>query len=376
MLDESSAEAARRLAEEGAELAREAGFRARGLAVPSEHGAWRTLLRIASELDAATIVTGTHGHAAMDAVIGSVAEGVVRHAERPVLVVPATGADVGRPCPSPRTPARCVGGARQVSPFSPRQVRPLLYGLLPRLAGVHDGWDRIDSADPCWLLGALILELPVHVGYVMLFGLVLAGRRIDATTAWLTTIAGVAATRLIAAGGAGGIALTAWVLRRAGEDARAVAAGLTAFLVLLYSVYTAALVVGGVGLLTGLWPGPAPVAPCVLAVAVGGGIIVLWAGLGLAAIGALVRSDATDGWRGALGAIPSGIRDAIAVARRRDRRLLGAPAWWGFDIATLAACLAAFGEPPAPAALVVAYFVGMLGNLLPLPAASAASTEA
>ncbi len=240
-----------------------------------------------------------------------------------------------------------------------------LYGLLPRLAGVHDGWDRIDSADPWWLLGALILECLSYVGYVMLFGLVLAGRRIDATTAWLTTIAGVAATRLIAAGGAGGIALTAWVLRRAGEDARAVAAGLTAFLVLLYSVYTAALVVGGVGLLTGLWPGPAPVAPCVLAVAVGGGIIVL--ALGLAAIAPLVRSDATDGWRGALGAIPSGIRDAIAVARRRDRRLLGAPAWWGFDIATLAACLAAFGEPPAPAALVVAYFVGMLGNLLPLP---------
>ncbi len=88
MLDESSAEAARRRAEEGAELARESGFRARGLAVPSEHGAWRTLLRIASELDAATIVTGTHGHAAIDAVIGSVAEGVVRHAERPVLVVP------------------------------------------------------------------------------------------------------------------------------------------------------------------------------------------------------------------------------------------------------------------------------------------------
>ena len=36
-------------------------------------------------------------------------------------------------------------------------------------------------------------------------------------------MAGLAATRLFAAGGAGGIALTAWALRRAGMDRRTVA---------------------------------------------------------------------------------------------------------------------------------------------------------
>jgi putative heme transporter len=47
--------------------------------------------------------------------------------------------------------------------------------------------------------------------------------------------------------------------------------------------------------------------------------------------------------------------------------VLGAVAWWGFDIATLWACFHAFGEPPPTASLVTAYLVGMLGNMLPLP---------
>ena len=36
-------------------------------------------------------------------------------------------------------------------------------------------------------------------------------------------------------------------------------------------------------------------------------------------------------------------------------------------IGVLWACLHAFGESPPPAVLVMAYFTGMLGNLLPLP---------
>ena len=38
----------------------------------------------------------------------------------------------------------------------------------------------------------------------------------------------------------------------------------------------------------------------------------------------------------------------------------------GFDIAVLWSCLRAFGEAPAVPVVVMAYFVGMLGNLLPL----------
>jgi hypothetical protein len=48
------------------------------------------------------------------------------------------------------------------------------------------------------------------------------------------------------------------------------------------------------------------------------------------------------------------VRDAIALRRSGDRRLLGAPAWWGFDAAVLWAMLNAFGAPPAIAVIVLA----------------------
>jgi uncharacterized protein (TIRG00374 family) len=54
--------------------------------------------------------------------------------------------------------------------------------------------------------------------------------------------------------------------------------------------------------------------------------------------------------------------------RSRDPRLLGGVAWWAFDVAVLWACFKAFDEVPPLAVLAMGYFVGMLGNLLPLPA--------
>ncbi|MHB8242370.1 MAG: flippase-like domain-containing protein, partial [Solirubrobacteraceae bacterium] len=50
-----------------------------------------------------------------------------------------------------------------------------------------------------------------------------------------------------------------------------------------------------------------------------------------------------------------------------DVGLLGAVAWWGFDISVLWAMFHAFGSPPPFTVIWMAYFVGMLGNLLPLP---------
>jgi uncharacterized protein (TIRG00374 family) len=51
----------------------------------------------------------------------------------------------------------------------------------------------------------------------------------------------------------------------------------------------------------------------------------------------------------------------------RRAGLLGAPAWWGFDICVLWAAFHAFGSPPDFTVIWMAYFVGMFGNLLPLP---------
>ncbi len=63
----------------------------------------------------------------------------------------------------------------------------------------------------------------------------------------------------------------------------------------------------------------------------------------------------------------TGVRTAIGLVRERDPGLLGAVAWWGFDIAVLWAMFHAFGTPPPFTVIWMAYFIGMLGNLLPLP---------
>ena len=58
---------------------------------------------------------------------------------------------------------------------------------------------------------------------------------------------------------------------------------------------------------------------------------------------------------------------AIELVRRRDMAVFGTVAYWGFNIAVLWASFRAFGEAPPLAVLIQGYFVGMLGNLLPLP---------
>ena len=63
----------------------------------------------------------------------------------------------------------------------------------------------------------------------------------------------------------------------------------------------------------------------------------------------------------------AGVREAISHLRSRDPALLGAVLFWAFQIAVLWAAFHAFGDAPPLAVLVQGFFVGMLGNLLPMP---------
>jgi uncharacterized protein (TIRG00374 family) len=63
----------------------------------------------------------------------------------------------------------------------------------------------------------------------------------------------------------------------------------------------------------------------------------------------------------------AGMRDALAHLRSGDPALLGALFFWAGQIAVLWAAFRAFGETPPLAVLVMCFFLGMLGNLLPMP---------
>jgi nucleotide-binding universal stress UspA family protein len=93
-LDKEDRLGAERLASEGAELAGEAGFVAQPRPLQGHPKGWPALLIAADAVDAAVVVIGTRGQGAVEsALFGSVASGVLHHANRPVLVVPP-GEDV------------------------------------------------------------------------------------------------------------------------------------------------------------------------------------------------------------------------------------------------------------------------------------------
>ena len=265
-------------------------------------------------------------------------------------------------------------------------VALFLYLVLPKLVGLRYTWDRIDGGDPWWLGLAAGLEVLSFASYVMLFRAVFARRsarvaeasRVGGRESYQITMASLAATRVFAAGGAGGMAVTAWALRRAGLGPRTVAARMLAFLTLLYGVYMAALVICGLGLYLGVFPGPGPFAITVIPAAFGGVVIGLFLGIAFlpadlerVVAGWTSRGNRTGRaarWLAATSATAAvGVRTAIELVRSRDPRLLAALGWWWFDIAVLWACFHAFGSAPPQTVIVIAYFVGMLGSLLPLP---------
>ncbi|HMD56886.1 MAG TPA: lysylphosphatidylglycerol synthase transmembrane domain-containing protein [Solirubrobacteraceae bacterium] len=255
-----------------------------------------------------------------------------------------------------------------------------LYFVLPRLTGLGTTVHRLQSGDSWWIAAGVLLEALSFAGYIVLFRAVFvtSAGRIGWRASYQITMAGVIATRLFAAAGAGGIALTAWALRRSGMEPRLVACRMVAFMVLLYVVYAGSLFVDGIGLGVGLFPGGGsfaitivPAIIAVLLVAIVGSFAMLPADI----VRRLERRAASSGrlahWVARAATVPalaaSGVRTAIELTRSRDPRLLGALAWWGFDISVLWAMFHAFGSPPPFTVIWMAYFVGMLANLLPLP---------
>src|SRR5581483_6677984 len=234
-----------------------------------------------------------------------------------------------------------------------------LYFVLPKLLGLHETWNRIQHGNAWWFGLAFVLELCSFFGYIILFrGVFIRGHaRIDWSESYQITMASLAATRLFAAAGAGGIALTAWAVRRSGMAARVVACRMVAFMALLYGVYMVTLVVVGVGLYIGVIPGQAPFAITIVPAIFGAVVIALFLGISMLPGDAARLVSAWAGGRrriawlavrlaDASATAARGVRTALDLLRARHPSLLGAVAWWGFDIAVLWACFHAFGGSP------------------------------
>lgn len=87
-LDREAAHQAQALADEGAALARAAGFDASARPTLGHANTWNTLVELAEQERAGAVVIGTRGHSGLkSALLGSVSHGVANHCRRPVLLV-------------------------------------------------------------------------------------------------------------------------------------------------------------------------------------------------------------------------------------------------------------------------------------------------
>jgi nucleotide-binding universal stress UspA family protein len=85
-LEESIEQQARRVAEEGAELARSGGFDAEPVAEQGDP-VWQRIVDYAEERDAGIVVMGSHARTGIGLVLlGSVAAATARHTDLPVLI--------------------------------------------------------------------------------------------------------------------------------------------------------------------------------------------------------------------------------------------------------------------------------------------------
>ncbi|HEV3053296.1 MAG TPA: lysylphosphatidylglycerol synthase transmembrane domain-containing protein, partial [Solirubrobacteraceae bacterium] len=130
----------------------------------------------------------------------------------------------------------------------------------------------------------------------------------------------------------------------------------------------------GLGLAVGVFPGHPSVALELVPVAVSIGAVALTLGLGRLSRKIAAKSAADTGSRlapiaPALEATADGVQEALRLLRKRDPWLLiGIAGYMVFDILVLWASFRAIGVAPELALVWMAYVIGQLGNLIPLPA--------
>jgi uncharacterized membrane protein YbhN (UPF0104 family) len=236
--------------------------------------------------------------------------------------------------------------------------------LLATLPGLSDVRERFGDARPGWVAVALALEVGSILSFVAVFRGVFCVRMPWGFSAQVG-LSEQAANVLLPAGGAGGLALGAWALNRAGMSPGHIARRTVAFFLITSSTNFVVAVLAGLGVLTGVLPGHATFALA----AVPAGLALLSISIVLLLPRLLPEGSRNDGrLRHAAATVAEGVRDAGALVRSgRPSVIGGAAGYLAFDMAALIAAFHAFGHAPAAGDFLLAYVIGQLGGLIPLP---------
>jgi uncharacterized membrane protein YbhN (UPF0104 family) len=284
---------------------------------------------------------------------------------------------VAMPAPLPSTPAPAA--AADLLPGRRRLALrlALIAGVLGALVlavtslpGLDEVRDRLADASPGWLGVALALQVASCLAFVAAFRGVFC-RRLPWRLSYAVGMAAQGTNVLLPSGGAGGLALAAWALKRTGMPTERLARRTVAFYVLTSSVnFITAAIAGSLlalGILAGggslFWTaGPAGAAMVVIAT-------VLTLPRLLDRLGRRERTGRIGRFAAtAESALSAGIADARLLVRTGNPQiLLGAVGFMALDVAALGAAFWAIGGLPPVGILLLAYVIGQLGGLIPLP---------
>jgi uncharacterized membrane protein YbhN (UPF0104 family) len=246
-------------------------------------------------------------------------------------------------------------------------VGALVATQLPGLAEIGH---QLAGADSGWIATALILELASTACFALAFHGVYDRRPSRrASTSMSMAVQGM--NVVLPSGGAGGLAVGAVLLDRAGVP-RSFAASRTVALFLITSLVSfVAVVIAGFGVAAGALSGEATLAVTLLP--------------GVAALVLIVALFALPRSQGSVERVPAGrlrtaltnareyLRDGVGASaellRSGDRLVIaGAIGYFAFDVAALAAAFQAVGPAGLPIGLLVlAYTLGHGGAIIPIP---------
>lgn len=240
----------------------------------------------------------------------------------------------------------------------------LLGCLLLAVPGLHGVTHTVAHMRLGWISVAIALEVLSCVGYVLAFLQVFA--RVPIRLGARVALSELAFGTAVSLGGAGSGAVGAWLLiERGARPARVVERSAVLFL-LTGAINVITLIMVGGALFLGVLPGPNNPLLSALPAGVGIGAIAFFLSLmRISELGAAGRAPGRI--QTLLSTTAESVRDTRELLLRPDWRIAGAFAYLWCNIAVLVACFAATGHNPPLASIVLAYQVGYLSSLIPIP---------
>ncbi len=240
--------------------------------------------------------------------------------------------------------------------------------LVPGLASLRS---RFAHGNPWWLALGAVLKLLSGLCYVAVFRAVFCPRMRWGTSMQIG-LSELGANAVFPVGGAGGLALGAWALRRGGMDVGRIARRSVAFFLLTSLPNVLGVIIIGLGLAGGVFAGYSGLALTLLPALVAAAAIAASIAIGRWAGSAERRRSARVGEASrvaqVLRALSDGVTEALSLLREHDPwLLLGLVGYLAFDVMVLWATFHAFGSAPTLAIVWMGYLIGELGGLIPLP---------